>query len=91
MSDQELFEKNLELSTEFSKYLLGHPELESKIPQEAQVLFLVDSDPDLSRKNMEMARKQKAGGQSVVFVHVKGLRAEISRLIDPHLETVPAF
>ncbi len=90
MSNQELFEKNLELSTEFSKYLLAHPELEEQIPQEAQVLILVDSDPELSQKNMELAKKQKAQGQSVVFVHVKGLRAETSRLIDPHLEKVPA-
>ena len=90
MTDHELFEKNLELSTEFSKYLLGHPNLESQIPKGAQVVFLVDSDPELSQINSKLAKKQAEKGQSVIFVHAKGLRSEVSRLIDPHLEKAPA-
>jgi hypothetical protein len=86
MTEQECFEKNLELSTEFSKYVLAHPELEAQIPDGAQVVFLVESNPELSRKNRELARQQKEEGQSVVFVHVKGLRPEASRLIEPRLE-----
>ena len=88
MSEKELFEKNLLYSTEFSKYILDHPEIESQIPQEAQVFFLVDNDPSLTQKNVEFAHAQKAQGQSVIFVHVKGLRPESSRLIEPHLEKV---
>ena len=86
MTDRECFEKNLELSTEFSKYLLAHPELESQIPEGAQVVFLVESDPELSRKNMELSRQQREEGQLVVFVRVKGLRPEASRLIEPRLQ-----
>ena len=91
MTDHDLFEKNLELSTEFSKYLLSHPELESQMPEDAQVVFLVESDPALTQKNLQLARQQKAEGQLVVFVHVKGLRPEISRLIDPRLEQAAGF
>ena len=86
MTDHECFEKNLELATEFSKHLLAHPELESQIPQGAQIVFILDSDPKLTQKNVELARKQKEEGQLVIFVHVKGLRQEVSRLIEPRLE-----
>ena len=88
MTGQKSFEKNLLYSTEFSKYVLEHPEIESKIPEGAQIFFLVDSDPELSRKNLEMAKRQKKKNQSAVFVHVKGLREEISRLIQPYLEKI---
>lgn len=86
MTEQELFEKNLELSTEFSKYLLTHPELESRIPQGAQVVFLIESEPELSQKNLELAKKQHQEGQPIVLVRIKGLRPETSRLIEPRLE-----
>jgi hypothetical protein len=91
MTEQELFEKNLELSTEFSKYVLAHPELEAQIPEGAQVIFLVESDPELSQKNLELARQQKEEGQPVVVVRVKGLRQEVSRLIEPRLEKAAGF
>ena len=91
MTEQELFEKNLELSTEFSKYVLAHPELEAQIPEGAQVIFLVESDPELSQKNLELARQQKEEGQPVVVVRVKGLRKEVSRLIEPRLEKAAGF
>ena len=86
MMNDEVFQKNLELASEFSKHLLAHPELESEIPEGAQVLFLLESDPALSRKNLELGKKQREKGQPVVFVHVKGLRQEASRLIEPRLE-----
>ena len=91
MTERDYFDKNLELSTEFSKYILTHPEIEQQIPEGAQVVFLLESDPELSRKNQEMAKKQKEEGQSVVFVRIKGLRQEISRLIEPRLEKAAGF
>ena len=91
MTNQEFFEKNLELSTEFSKYLLAHPEMESRLPQDAQVIFLVESDPALTQKNLELAKKYRQEGQAVVFVRIKGLRSEVSRLIDPRLEEAVRF
>ena len=38
MTQQELFSKNLILSTEFDRYVLEHPEFAHKIPENAQVL-----------------------------------------------------
>lgn len=87
MTERQVFEKNLELSTEFSKYLLDHPELESQIPDGAQVVFLVENDAELSQRNQELARQYRGEGQSVVLIRIKGVRPEHSRLIDPRLQT----
>ena len=35
MNDQEIFSKNVTLSTEFNKYLIEHPEFAEQIPDEA--------------------------------------------------------
>lgn len=87
MTDKELFEKNLEISNEFSKYVLNRPEIEDKIPPEALVVFIVENDPELSQCNIEMARRRREPNQPVVFVKIKGIRpAEETRLIEPHLE-----
>ena len=84
--EKELFEKNLLYSTEFSKYLLDHPEMESRIPEDAGIFFLVDGDSELSKRNTELAKASKLRGERVLFVRSKGLRAESSRLIEPNLE-----
>ena len=91
MTEKEYFQKNLELSTEFSKHLLAHPELDSEIPEDAQLVFLDDSDLVLTQKNLDLAKRQKQEGQPILFVHVKGLRPEVSRLIEPHLEKAVGF
>ncbi|GFP27463.1 hypothetical protein HKBW3S43_01701 [Candidatus Hakubella thermalkaliphila] len=55
MAEKELFEKNQKLSTEFDLYLLDHPELLDKIPQNALIVLLPEFDQELKEKNLEMA------------------------------------
>lgn len=88
MTEKELFEKNLEISHEFSKYLLNHFEIEDEIPPNALIVFIVEDDPELSQKNIEMSRTHREPNQPIIFVKIKGIRpSEESRLIEPHLET----
>lgn len=42
----QLVEKNMELSFEFMRYLLAHPELEKRTPKGAQVVLLPDYDDE---------------------------------------------
>jgi hypothetical protein len=39
MRDGKLSEKNLELSFEFTRYLLAHPEMERKIPKGSRLFY----------------------------------------------------
>ncbi len=74
MTKEELFRKNQQLSTEFELYLLEHPEIEDKIPDNAMIVLLPEYDKELSDKNMELATANKEAGQQLVYVRVGKLR-----------------
>lgn len=85
MNERDLFVKNNILSTEFSRYVLEHPEFARRIPQDALVVLLPENDPELCQMNLELARSQREPDQSVVYVHVEKLAPQHSRLVHPRL------
>ena len=82
-NDSDVTKRNLELSFEFSRYLLNNSELEDKIPEGALIVFEVDDDPELTAFNRELAQRNKEANQPVVTVHISGLAP--TRLLNPHL------
>jgi len=86
MNEQELFVKNNLLSTEFSRYVLEHPEFARQIPEGALVVLLPENDPELCQRNLELVRSQRELDHPVVYVHVEKLAPQHSRLVDPELE-----
>jgi hypothetical protein len=75
MTREEMFRKNQQLSTEFELYILEHPEVEEKIPDNAMIVLLPKYDKELAEKNMELAEANKEAGQQIVYVKVERLRA----------------
>jgi len=75
MNKEELFRKNQQLSTEFELYLLEHPEIEEKIPDNAMIVLLPEYDKELAETNMKLAEANKEAGQTIVYVRVEKLRA----------------
>lgn len=75
MTQEELFRKNQQLSTEFELYLLDHPELEEQIPENAMIVLLPEYDEELAQKNRALAEANREPGQPVVYVKVKSMRA----------------
>lgn len=90
MTEQEIFSKNLILSTEFDRYVIEHPELSEKIPHNAQIVFLPEDDPELCRINIELAQQQKEDEQQVVYIHIGSVSPHISRLKNVSLEVKAA-
>ena len=91
MNKKELFEKNLELTTEFSRYVLEHPEIAKRIPKDAIVVILPEYDQKLAEENLKMAKARKEKNQPMVLVRVKRLApARKSRLVKPTVELVSA-
>jgi hypothetical protein len=89
MKEAELAKKNLELSFEFTRYLLDHPELEEKIPRGAQVVLLPDYDEDLKRFNLKTSQRQREKDQPIVYVRIKKLAAHrSSRLMGTTIEQI---
>jgi hypothetical protein len=91
MNKQEFFEKNLMLSTEFSRYVLDHPEVAKRIPKDAIVVILPEYDQKLAEENLKIAKSRREKDQPMVLVRVKRLApARKSRLVKPKVEIVSA-
>ena len=79
---EEFFEKNSELSIEFSKYVLEHPEIEDLLSEEKVIIFLPEYDSELRDFNTRMGRDIEAEGGRVMYIKLKDLSPRISsRLI----------
>jgi len=85
MTEQEIFSKNLILSTEFDRYVLEHPEFADRIPENAQVVLLPEDDLELREKNIEIAKAQREPSQAVVYVEIEKVVPQMSRLVNPVL------
>ena len=89
MKQIKLIEKNLELSFEFTRYLLAHPEVEKQIPSGAQVVMLPEYDEKLKRFNLRNSKRGREKGQPVVYVRIKRLASDRpSRLVGTKIERV---
>ena len=86
MNKEEMVRKNIELSSEFGKFMLDNPELAEKIPQEAVIVFIDESDPELTRYNLSLATQAEKEGRPIIKVRIKGLAPETTRLLEPKLE-----
>jgi len=79
--NKEMMERNIELSAEFSRYLFEHPEMEEKIPKEAEIILLPEFDVELKEHNLQLGRQVESEGGMVVYLSIKGLRPKtLSRI-----------
>ena len=80
MRKEDLFKKNHILGVEFDRYLLEHPEVLEEIPEDAQIYFLPEDDPELSQENFKMAEAHKA-----FPLHVRDYKMSVwnQQLFDP--------
>lgn len=87
--DEQMF-WNMQLQSEFVKYLIEHPEFDAQIPDGAHIVFMPDNDPELREENTKLIEQVRREGNKVVIVRVKGLMPDRSRLIEPTIEPIPA-
>lgn len=86
MSSEDIINKNIDLSTEFSRYVMEHPEFAEKIPDDAVVVLLPEYDPELCEANLALARQRKGSEQPIVYVRIEKLKAIKSRIVNPRIE-----
>ncbi len=93
MTYEEIMEKNLTLSFEFSLYVTQHPEFASRIPPDSRVVLLPGDDPELARVNREAAERGRQldddPNRPVVYVEFERLLPARSRLARPRLPNPP--
>ena len=93
MTEQEVFERNLTLSIEFSRYLLEHPEFAASLPPQAHVVLLPEDDPELYAINLKGAQVHRERGEDsrVMFVEIERLVPVRSRLLRPRVTPRPTL
>ena len=85
-NENRMIEKNIELSAEFSRYLFEHPEMEEKVPSDAEIILLPDFDIELKEHNLKIGKEIESKGEKVVYLEIKNLRPKIlSRLEEVEL------
>jgi len=77
-----MIERNIELSAEFSRFLFEHPEMEGKIPVEAEVILLPEFDQELKEFNLQLGKNIEAEGGKVVYISIKEIRPKVLSRID---------
>lgn len=86
---EEIVGRNIELSTEFSRYLFDHPELEDEIPLGAEIVLLPEFDPELRNLNWQLGKKLKDSGTEVVYIRIGKLRPKaLSRIKEARMESI---
>lgn len=88
MTKHQLFQKNLAISREFSRYVLEHPKFADKIPHNALVVFLPKDDQALREDNLKLALMHREPKQALVYAHFEGLRKKSPQLPRLKLEIV---
>ena len=80
--ERAMVERNIELSAEFSRFLFEHPEMEGKIPVEAEVILLPEFDQELKEFNLQLGKNIEAEGGKVVYISIKEIRPKVLSRID---------
>ena len=71
MTREEQFRKNNELMALFMQQVVDDPELLGAIPDEAEIIFLPQNDPELCKDNLELGKARQAKGQQVAYISIE--------------------
>jgi hypothetical protein len=75
--EKEMIERNIELSGEFSRFLFEHPEMEEKIPMDAEIILLPEFDAELKEFNLQLGKNIEADGGKVIYISIKEIRPKV--------------
>jgi hypothetical protein len=87
--EKKMVELNIELSAEFSRYIFEHPEIEEKIPVDAEVVLLPEFDKELKEFNLQLGKNIENEGGKVIYISIKEIRPKVfSRIEKIELESI---
>ncbi len=80
MAKNEIIKKNLDLHSEWMKYVFEHPEVLDRIPKGAVLVILPEDDEVLYNENYRVLEKNKTKGIPVFVVTMKTPKSQISNI-----------
>lgn len=88
MTDEEMFQKNVDLQTAFMQYTLDHPEILDQLPDDFRLVILPEDDPELARRNNELLKIQGDKDKPVVVVRMRTPKPTKRRVPAPKVEVL---
>ncbi len=86
----EVSARNLLIGAEFDKFVMEHPEILDQIPDEAQLVFLPEYDTELCTENLKLSQSLAGKGKPIIFIKLKKLSPQKSRIKKVTIEFVKA-
>ncbi len=81
-----IYEKrNSVLGMEFDRYIREHPEFAEDIPDNAQVILLLEGDEDFNEWSTRIGKEQAEKGQPIVYISIKKMAPVRSRIKEMEL------
>ena len=80
MKKDEIAARNLLIGAEFDKFIIEHSELLGQIPQGDQLVFLPEYDPELCKENLRLIESHREKDKPVVYIRLKRLAPQKSRI-----------
>lgn len=90
MKKDEIAARNLLLGAEFDKFIIEHPEFLDKIPDGAQLVFLPEYDQELCKENLKLIESLREKDKPVVYIRLKKLTPQKSRIRHVTIELAKA-
>ncbi len=72
--------RNSLLGMEFDRYIKEHPEFTERIPDNAQVILLLEGDEEFNKWSIRVGKEQAEINQPIVYVTIKKLGPAHSRI-----------
>ena len=79
--------RNSILGMEFDRFMIEHPELVEKVPDNAHIVLLLEGDEEFNQWSTRIGKDQAEHGQPLVYVTIKKLGPAHSRIEDLSLVT----
>lgn len=80
-------QRNSLLGLEFDRYMREHPDFLDQIPQNAQIVLLLEGDEEFNTWSSRLGKEQAEPGQPIVYVTIKKLGPAHSRIQELSLVT----
>jgi len=90
MTDDEMFERNLELQTVFMQYLFDHPDILDRLPDDFRLIILPDDDSELGQRNLELLGRQGDSDKPLIIARMR-TRRPLDLKVSPPQVFVPVM
>jgi len=67
---EEIVDRNIRLTGEIIKYILGNPDVLDLLPDKFELVLLPENDPELRQLNLDLLDKYGSEGKPIVFARI---------------------